>query len=63
MNDVSDGNQAQDLETLLAERIADYRLCLLPLEDALLEAAERLGHADGTPRASGGVGLPGEGAE
>jgi hypothetical protein len=31
-----------DLDALLAERIAEYRLCLLPLEDELLAAAKRL---------------------
>jgi hypothetical protein len=60
MNDVADDEQSPDLETLLAERIAEYRLCLLPLEDALLEAAEQLEHAGDGPDASGGVGLPGE---
>ncbi len=63
MNDVADDKQSPDLETLLAERIAEYRLCLLPLEDALLEAAERLNQAGDAPHPSGGVGLPGEGGE
>lgn len=35
-------DESRDLETLLAERIADYRLCLLPLEDELRAAAEEL---------------------
>jgi hypothetical protein len=42
MSDEPQPDQPPDLETLLAERISDYRLCLLPLEDALLEAAEQL---------------------
>ena len=35
-------NEALDLDALLAERIAEYRLCLLSLEDELIAAAERL---------------------
>ena len=34
--------ESLDLDALLAERIAEYRLCLLPLEDELHAAAERL---------------------
>ncbi|HEY7061275.1 MAG TPA: hypothetical protein VII06_07340 [Chloroflexota bacterium] len=42
MPDEPDAPQPLDLEELLAERIAEYRLCLLPLEDELYAAAEQL---------------------
>jgi hypothetical protein len=42
MPDEPETDEALDLDALVAERIAEYRLCLLPLEDELLAAAERL---------------------
>jgi hypothetical protein len=40
MQDKPNADESLDLEALLAERIAEYRLCLLPLEDELFAAAE-----------------------
>jgi hypothetical protein len=42
MADEPEHAEPLDLDALLAERIAEYRICLLPLEDELLRAAEGL---------------------
>jgi hypothetical protein len=42
MQDDPQPDEPLDLDALLAERIAEYPLCLLPLEDELLAAAERM---------------------
>ena len=40
MSEDNQGPDSDDLDAIIAERIAEYRACLLPLEDELLRAAE-----------------------